>query len=153
MINEPVIREYLKAGILDFYRHLYRFQRKANELENIDPRTRGPSLHEFVKGLLFQLAREEEMLPLPDYRPIPGSAKRIDMLWTDFHGEQFAGFEVDGSVKTRSVEKLLCLRPSCWKYVVSVGRGIGNPRTERLLGTDIVRIDVTQASIGVLDYF
>lgn len=93
------------------------------------------------------------MLPLPDYRPIPGSAKRIDMLWTDNCGGQLAGFEVDGSVKTRSVEKLLCLRPACRKYVVSIGKGGYDFRIHRLAGTDIVRIDVTQANLGVLDYF
>lgn len=152
MISDKAIKRFLRDGVLNYYRYMYRFQRRETQLF-LHPRGRGIILHEYIKGLLFTLGQEEGLFPIPEYRFSSSSKQRIDILWANRDGDALAAFEIDQTVYPKSIRKLSYLTNDCRKFIVSSGKGVKVRSRELLAGTEIICFDLTMKALGVLDYF
>lgn len=152
MINDQHLTDCLRNAMLDYYRLVYRFQQQKTRVY-LQRQGRGLTRHEYLKGILFSLAQDEELMPLPEYYFAPPSKKRIDMIWTNWNGDEVAAFEIDQTIYPKSIKKLCYLDQSCRKYILSAGIGRKPLQHDLLDDTDIVCIDVTMRTLGVYEHF
>lgn len=144
------IYSFLRAEIMDYYRHMYVFRKKNIKIQR---RGRGILLHDYVKGLLFFFAKNKGLLPLPEYAPFEDNRHRVDMLWTNREGAQLAAFEVEQTINPKSISKLSALDKGCLKLIISIGLGTYPLPANILANTDIENFDFTQTTLGVAKYF
>ena len=62
--------------------------------------------HEIIKSEIVQFGKEKGFMSIPEVNPCQAeNGRRIDVVWFD-EGEPRFGFEVDSSVKKKSMKKL-----------------------------------------------
>jgi hypothetical protein len=100
------------------------------------------SLHEAVKARLFQVARKLRLQPSPEYsveRP-KGRRGRVDMVFiTTKRKLPIFAFEIDGTVRWNSIEKLDIFPDYTAKWIISTSPNLGLVRyrwAERLTGRE-----------------
>ena len=143
---------YCPLPVFLFYR-VSEFQTLCNKLEDTNltiPKSgRGSVLHEWIKASLFTYAKENNLIPLPEFQPYPDKlSKRVDIIFLSEKHTVSVAFEIDKAVAPRSVEKLESFPEDVFRCVISFGSGRDiNFKKYELQRRSIYWIDVSKRGL------
>ncbi len=98
-------------------------RRQVCDVGDVEP----GSLHEAVKARLFQVARKLRLQPSPEYPIERASGRRgkVDMVFiTSKRKLPMFAFEIDGTVRWNSIEKLGVFPDYTAKWIISTSRNL-----------------------------